>query len=363
MNVFKRYSVMLGVILLMTTLLSVPAFAVSGFSDVPMDSVYYDGVMYLAEEGITVGTGGNRYSPEAPITVRQWAVMLCRAFEQEDAQTNEEAPFGDLCVRQGYADGWLTETAVLEPETKMCRGALMLSLLRAMDYDIYDYALYPNGVHLTAWENALRIGKELGLCAEDAASSEIMTRGEIATLLKDVLTTEYEIPEPPMVEAFSIVNESEMALNPYLLELRRVPEPILQAYADEDWKYIIDFDYMKQFSTERGGSYIGATAYAKKQIIVSDHAATVHEFGHFLDSALHFPEEHKALFASESQAAGAILGDYSKTNYREYFAEYFEYWINCRENADKMEHLKTVSPQTFSYFTSLEAQNWCAPAA
>lgn len=53
------------------------------FPDVPATSSLYDSVSYLAEQGITAGTGEGRFSPEQLITARQWAVMLCRAYQVE----------------------------------------------------------------------------------------------------------------------------------------------------------------------------------------------------------------------------------------------------------------------------------------
>ena len=37
---------------------------------------------YLAEHKITQGTGNGCFSPDAPVTTSQWAVMLCRAYHQ-----------------------------------------------------------------------------------------------------------------------------------------------------------------------------------------------------------------------------------------------------------------------------------------
>ena len=72
--------------LIISALLSVSAFAASdGFSDVPEASPFYESVAYLAGRGITYGTGNGRYAPDTPITVRQWATMICRAFDKEDA--------------------------------------------------------------------------------------------------------------------------------------------------------------------------------------------------------------------------------------------------------------------------------------
>ena len=86
--------------LLLTVLLSVPASATGGYSDVPPGSACYEAVTYLAEQGITSGTGGNCYSPEDLITVRQWAVMLCRAYLPDTLPTASYESLGDACVRQ-----------------------------------------------------------------------------------------------------------------------------------------------------------------------------------------------------------------------------------------------------------------------
>ena len=71
--------------LIISTLLPISAFAASdSFSDVPEASPFYESVTYLASHGITYGKGNNRYAPGTPITVRQWATMLCRALDKED---------------------------------------------------------------------------------------------------------------------------------------------------------------------------------------------------------------------------------------------------------------------------------------
>ena len=92
--------------LIISALLSVSAFAASdGFSDVPETSPFYESVAYLAGQGITYGTGNGWYAPDTPITVRQWATMICRAFDKEDALSDPAGYGGDACINQGYADG------------------------------------------------------------------------------------------------------------------------------------------------------------------------------------------------------------------------------------------------------------------
>ena len=55
----KKFPALCLLILLLTALLSVPVSATGGYSDVAPGSDCYESVTYLAEQGITSGTGGN----------------------------------------------------------------------------------------------------------------------------------------------------------------------------------------------------------------------------------------------------------------------------------------------------------------
>ena len=349
--------------LMMTALLAVPTFAASDaeFTDVSPDSPWYEGVTYLAENGITAGTGNNCYSPDLPITVRQWAVMVCRAFDKEVALSDATAPFGELCIRQGYQEGWLSMECVTEPDTQMCRGAVLTSIFQAMGFELYDCTLYPDSEELTSWEYVLQLSKESGLCTTEATTSEILTRGEVAKLLYSAQTMEITIPTPPLLDILPIDNKSNANLNGYLIQLDRLPDIILDTYAAKGWDFVIDYDYLDRFSEERGMDCIGVTSYGSKQIIVSSSEATIHEFGHFLDKVLGFPAKHKELYQAEVEAARPILHDYATTNHKEYFAEYFDYWICWNSYPERMAKLQEATPLTYEYFTSLSQSNWgCA---
>ena len=76
----KKLSVLCTTFLL-PLLMTVPTFAAdSSFSDVAPDAPYAESIAYLVEHGITNGTDADTFSPDAPVTVRQWSVMLCRAY-------------------------------------------------------------------------------------------------------------------------------------------------------------------------------------------------------------------------------------------------------------------------------------------
>ena len=91
---------------------------------------------------------------------------------------------------------------------------------------------------------------------------------------------------------------------------------------------------------------------------MSEAKATVHEFGHFLDSMLGFPPGRSSFYEAEAGAASAFLRDYAGTGCREYFADYFAYYITNRDDAEKAAQMERLTPETFAFFSALEAGGW-----
>ena len=322
--------------------------ACAGFDDVPESADCYESVMYLAEHEITQGTGNGCFSPDAPVTVRQWAMMLCRAYDVK-VEGSSWSDLSQSAVEQAYRKGWLNETALSAPNIQLCRGALLKSAFAAAKIPVYDSVLYAGGVSLPDHENCIRIGKELQLCGEANTANEIVTRRDAAMLLHAILTRAFTVtaPEAPV----TLVNAAGVNVNDFLLELRKLPEQILDAFNAAGWTYCIDFDYMGGLSKKLNMSCIGATNYSQKTIYISEASATLHEFGHFLDWMLGFPAEHEQLFRAE--AAAAPLRNYAKTNAREYFADCFAYWVKYAENANAISLLQECAPMTYRYMEDL----------
>ena len=147
-----------------------PASAAGRFSDVPAGSPFYESVTYLAECGITAGTGGHSFSPERPITVREWAALLFRAFDGSTLSCDSPKERSELSIQRCYQNGWLGVSAAISPDGTLCRGELLLSAFHAAGLPVYNASLYGyEGGRMSPQENAVRIGKELGLCPEAAA--------------------------------------------------------------------------------------------------------------------------------------------------------------------------------------------------
>ena len=349
MKMIVRRTVLAVCTLVLALILPTAASAAcTGFDDVPESADCYESVIYLAECEIAAGTENDCFSPKQLITVEQWAVMLCRAYGVETIGDSWQ-DVGRSSVVEAYRQGWLNETALSALRSPMCRSVLVESAFAAADVPVYDSTLYERGASLSTADNILRVGRELGLCSDDADTNALVTRGDAAIILHVVLTQSFRIEEPPV--PVTLVNAAGVNVNDFLLELRKLPKQVLDAFNAAGWTYCIDFDYMGGLSKKLNMSCIGATNYSRKTIYISEASATLHEFGHFLDWMLGFPAEHEQLYLAEAQNSG--LRDYAKTNAREYFADCFAYCIIHGNDSEMMKSLRKNAPQTCTYFEEL----------
>ena len=323
------------------------------FRDVDSTSPWYDGVVFAVEHGISQGTGEDTFSPDDPITIRQWAVMLCRAYGLE-VEALPDTLFGETELSQAYREGWLDMDAMLRPDTGMCRSAVYASAFAAENVPVYPYEFYEDGVPLTAAENYIRVGWENRLCGENAEPLELVTRGEAVQLLYQLHENGLQTEVPDVVETWDVHNPDEADLGPYLREIQKVPESILDEYIQRDWSFHVDSRAVDALGDDLGMSCTGFTNYQQKKICAKVPACVVHEFGHFYHHTLGLPQEIDKLYAEEAESACKVLGDYAATNSREYFAEFFEYWINWDNNEMRMKALEEAAPETYAYFLTLE---------
>lgn len=130
----KGFITVFMMVLISISLSTFSRAAFDTFSDVPNDSPFHESIFYLAERGIVCGEGNGRYVPDAPVTVRQWAMMLCRALGNDDPLN-----YDDDCIRQGYSDGWLEMTAITAPDSDL---AAMPSTKAALPPLVLTFTVY-----------------------------------------------------------------------------------------------------------------------------------------------------------------------------------------------------------------------------
>ena len=235
MKMIVRRTALAVCTLVLAVILPTAAFAAyTGFDDVPETADCFESV----------------------VTVRQWAMMLCRAYDVK-VEGNSWSDLSQSAVEQSYRKGWLNETALSAPNIQLCRGALLKSAFAAAKIPVYDSVLYAGGVSLPDHENCIRIGKELQLCGEEDDANEIVTRRDAAMLLHAILTRAFAVTAP--AAPVTLVNAADVNINDYLLALRQVPEPMLAAFEVAGWTYRIDFDYISELSKQLNMSCIGAS--------------------------------------------------------------------------------------------------------
>ena len=349
---------MIIVLLALCMTLSMSALAVEApvFQDVSTDSPWYDSILYAVENGITSGTGNGHFSPDQNITARQWAVMICRAYNKE-VKAAPDAPFGAAEMKLGFDEGWLDISAMVSPDSVMCRRYTYESIFRVERIPVFSSNLYaaeeqPN-------ENAyVRVAKKNGMCESTVDALDLITRGEAIHIIHLMLTKEIRVDTPSLVQMVNLVNvDNTLALNDFLLEINKIPEAILYAFQADGWSYRIDSKFVNDFSNRKGEKYAGCCSYMDKSIYVKYSYATIHEFGHYYHHIIdegNFDE----IYRKEAAAASVVLGDYAATNKSEYFAETFEYWINWFGNGTKMNALKKAAPETYGFFQKLAMNNW-----
>ena len=71
MKRYLSFAITIFFMVVLSFCLSTPVMAVSCFSDVEPDYPWLEGLEYLAEHKIVIGTGNAQFSLDAPITVRQ----------------------------------------------------------------------------------------------------------------------------------------------------------------------------------------------------------------------------------------------------------------------------------------------------
>lgn len=182
----------ISILLVLSMLLTVPAFAFStGFTDVSEKATYSESVSYLADAGVLRGTASGRFAPNEKITVSQWVTMLCRAFDTEPEGASWQET-GMTAVQTTVGRVWLESTAISDANGFICRGELYRTAFAAAGIPLYDATLY--GLDwLSPGENALHIGKEFGLCAENKTvrKSKKTSRNKLTVTLKNFRCSEH----------------------------------------------------------------------------------------------------------------------------------------------------------------------------
>ena len=86
----------------------------SPFTDVPQNAYYYNPVMWAFEEQITMGMDATHFAPDATVTRGQFVTFLWRSVGKPDAQSN--VGFADVPASEYYAEAvaWAVENGITQ---------------------------------------------------------------------------------------------------------------------------------------------------------------------------------------------------------------------------------------------------------
>lgn len=339
-----------------TSLGTTPALAAASehpFQDVAKDASYAAAVQYVYDNGISCGTGATTFSPNNLITYGELSLMLCRMYWPDESWSIESAT-DYVRERMGY---------VINPAeaqySKVTNATAYEAILSCSGDPVYSQTLYePDVDEEDQIDDGIYTAIRLGLCDEADTERRMITRSEAVQILYKASQTNLELEAPPIVDKLNVkVDENYNGkCAPYLEAAAELPEVILDRFEDKGWTLVIGSEFIDQWSTENNSMAVGLTSYTNKSIYVRSSGSVTHEFGHFLHSELGRPLIVGDLFEKEAEQAKPVIGDYAMTNKSEYFAEFFERWINWDDA--KLQRLQEVAPETYAYFAELEEQGW-----
>ena len=168
------------------------------FTDVPVDSFYYDSVVWALDNGITTGTSDTAFSPEQSCNRAQVVTFLWRAAGSPEPSSSEH-PFVDVEAGSFYEKAvlWAVETGITKgtdathfsPDAPCNRATVVTFLFRAEPSPTVNRGASPfTDVTLDDWFAATVLwaveqGITNGLTATQFGPDAICNRAQVVTFL------------------------------------------------------------------------------------------------------------------------------------------------------------------------------------
>ena len=175
-----------------------PAQPENPFTDVAEGSPYQDAILWALEKGITTGTTATTFAPNAPCTRGQAVTFLWRAAGSPEPK-RADLPFTDVVADSVYAKAilWAVEQGItlgttensFSPNAPCTRGQIVTFLYRAAGSPAVDGAANPftdvsaDSPFLNAILWAAQEGITTGTTENTSSPGSTCTRGQIVTFL------------------------------------------------------------------------------------------------------------------------------------------------------------------------------------
>lgn len=165
------------------------------FSDVPVDSYYYDAVNWAVEEGITSGTSDTTFSPFETCTRGQVVTFLWRALGSPEPEMSDNI-FTDVSDDAYYYEAVLwayenyitsgTTATTFSPDETCTSGQVITFLWRALGEPDADISILPVSEQSQYYAQAVAWAMEsnlLNYSTTKFAAENLSPRADIVTYL------------------------------------------------------------------------------------------------------------------------------------------------------------------------------------
>lgn len=193
-----------AVALAVTALAVVPASAASPFSDVSEDHTHFKGISTLSKAGVINGYDDGTFKPSQAVTRGQAAKIIVNAFELSASDSGENLNFKDLNKSSEYYEP-ITKLAALgvvkgyddntfRPNETVTRGQMAIMIAGALDLKAKGSSPFTDVPEGSSFNNAVtalyEAGITKGISATEFGVNNKVTRGQLATLIVNAMTTE-----------------------------------------------------------------------------------------------------------------------------------------------------------------------------
>ena len=323
-----------------------------GFPDIPKSSFAYDAAEYLREESIMFGSSNGYFYPLEKITGDDFGTVVYRLLypgESLAASGNSES--------DTYLDYLYQEEVITGAEFKMLtKDSVTWQIIWRVllpHFGVYPYPneLYPEYDEILICDNIyadMQVAAiEVGLADVSTICNVVPSRGDFAVFLYRLMAGKYtplgEKDFPSIPDELLQYGDNWQARNAVIRAYDNLPARLTTRFLDSGWE--LCYDGLHEEFPEHENA-VGMTDFSNRKIYLDTNVSeetVYHEFGHFLEYTLGIRDKSNDCYLTESSHAEELLGDYAMTDFKEYFAEAYAYWIDPDNDRTK---LKEVAPET-----------------
>lgn len=341
-------------IALLLLIANVPAVSAAPFPDISKSSFTYEAADYLEEQDIMFGYSNGNFYPLERLSGGAFGTAVYRLCfpgedlpEPEDGQSSYEACL-EFLEQQDIITAPEFEMLTKDSVTWQIIWRVLLPL-----FEIYPYPheLYPEYDEILVCDN---IYADMQVAAIEAGLADVSTvcnvapsRGVFAVFLYRLMAGKYtpldKMDFPNIPDELLQYGDNWQARNAVIRAYDNLPRRLVTRFVDTGWEFCYS-GLHEEFPEHEDA--VGMTDFSNRKIYLDTNVSeetVYHEFGHFLEYTLGIKNMSYQCYSSESDAAKEILGTYAMTNFKEYFAEAYAYWMNPDNDRDK---LKEAAPKT-----------------